>query len=380
MKYNLPSSLAFIAADAFSLVNFRGRLIADLSARGVMVYAIAPNFSDAIRLKVRELGAVPVDCSLDRTGMNPIRDLSDCIGLSRLLRKLQPQATFCYAIKPVIYGTLAALFARVPLRFAMVEGLGFLFMEDEAAQSFKRRFLRNVARLLYGITLKRNNAVILLNADDEKDLMRMGLIDPQRTKRIPGIGVDLSFFYEAPSVRVPATFVLVARMLREKGVYDFAEAARILKKAHPEARFLLVGGTDANPGSVSEAELLAWHNEGVIEWMGQVDDVRPYIQQASVFVLPSYYREGLPRSTQEAMAMGRPVITTDSPGCRDTVVDGQNGMLVPVRSPGKLVDAMAHFIQSPDLIESMGKKSRELAEQNYDVDNINRKILSIMSI
>ncbi|MCL1887230.1 MAG: glycosyltransferase family 1 protein, partial [Betaproteobacteria bacterium] len=156
---HLPESLAFIAGDAFSLINFRGRLISDLVTLGVKVYAIAPNFSDQLKQEILELGALPLDCSLDRAGMNPFRDLSDCIGLAGILKALKPQATFCYAIKPIIYGTIAALLARVPFRFAMVEGLGFLFMDDEAAQSPKRRFLRTIAKWLYGFTLKRNHKV-----------------------------------------------------------------------------------------------------------------------------------------------------------------------------------------------------------------------------
>ncbi|MCL1886918.1 MAG: glycosyltransferase family 4 protein, partial [Betaproteobacteria bacterium] len=225
-----------------------------------------------------------------------------------------------------------------------------------------------------------NHKVILLNSDDQTDLMKMKLIDPSRTMLISGIGVDLSFFQNTPAVKEPVTFILIARMLREKGIYDFVHAARILRETYPKTRFLLVGGTDANPGSIKEAELSQWHNEKIVDWARQVSDVRPYLRQSSVFVLPSYYREGLPRSTQEAMAMGRPVITTNSPGCRDTVIDGKNGFIVPVRSPDALVKAMERFIKSPDLIESMGRESRELAEQHYDVNKINRKILSILDI
>jgi len=168
-------------------------------------------------------------------------------------------------------------------------------------------------------------------------------------------------------------------MLKEKGVHEFIKAARSLKDRHPESRFIMIGGIDVNPGSIQEHHLHSWVKEGLVEWPGQVNDVRPWIAQSSVFVLPSY-REGKPRSTQEAMAMGRPVITTDAPGCRDTVHDGVNGFLIPVRDANALARSMERFIEQPDLIVTMGIESRRLAETHYDVHKINRQLMSIMGI
>jgi glycosyltransferase involved in cell wall biosynthesis len=169
-------------------------------------------------------------------------------------------------------------------------------------------------------------------------------------------------------------------MLREKGVYDFVEAARQVRERYPAVRFLLIGGCDQNPGSITEAELHAWVEEGLVEWPGHVNDVRPWFSQASVFVLPSYYREGLPRGNQEALAMGRPIITTDWVGCRETVADGINGFLVPVRDPNALVQAMMRFVKSPDLIEKMGQEGRRIAEERFDVHAINRQIIAVMGL
>lgn len=379
-KQRLPSSLAIISSQAFSLVNFRGALIADLVALGVRVLALAPDFSDEIRERIRILGAEPIDYSLQRTGLNPLRDVVDCLRLARLLRRLNTEATLGYFIKPVIFGTFAAWLARVPSRFAMIEGLGYVFMDDELARKPKRRILRVLVSVAYRLALSRARRVILLNQDDIADLSRAGILEKSKAVLVQGIGVDLERFFRAPVVSEPPTFVLVARLLREKGVYDFVAAARIVKAKYPQACFILVGGTDANPGSVPEQDLVAWEREGIVIWTGQVSDVRAQLANASVFVLPSYYREGVPRSTQEAMAIGLPVITTNSPGCRDTVVDGENGFLVPVRDPVALSLAMERFIAQPSLIETMGTASRRMAEARFDVRVINRSMLAALSV
>jgi len=192
--------------------------------------------------------------------------------------------------------------------------------------------------------------------------------------------VDLDHYHLAPPVAAPVTFVLIARLLREKGIGEFVAAARLVRAAHPHTRMLLVGGMDENPGGLSRQQVQAWVDEGVIEWAGQVADVRSWIRQASVCVLPSYYREGVPRSLQEAMAMGRALITTDWVGCRDTVVSGYNGFLVPVRDGAALAAAMRCFIEQPGLIEKMGAASRRLAEQRFDVRRVNGLILQAMGL
>jgi Glycosyltransferase len=183
----------------------------------------------------------------------------------------------------------------------------------------------------------------------------------------------------APVTR-PVTFLLAARLLREKGIVEYAEAARLVRSRHADARFILLGGLDTNPGGLRRDEIDAWVSEGVLEWPGHVPDVRPWLARASVYVLPSYYREGVPRSTQEAMAMARPVITTDAPGCRETVIDGRNGFLVPPRDPMSLAEAMERFVLDPELIVSMGEESRRIAEERFDVKRINRRMMEAMDL
>jgi glycosyltransferase involved in cell wall biosynthesis len=193
-----------------------------------------------------------------------------------------------------------------------------------------------------------------------------------------GIGVDLADWPLAPPVTQPVTFLLAARLLREKGIFEYAEAARKVKSLHPDVRFVLLGGLDPNPGGLDQADVETWVKEGLLEWPGHVA-VKPWLTQTSVFVLPSY-REGVPRSTQEAMAMGRAVITTNAPGCRETVDEGTNGFLVPVRDVPALTEAMLRFVEDPTLIATMGKESRRLAEKRFDVHAINARLLKILGV
>ncbi len=377
---NVKRKVAVISSQAFALTNFRGALIQAMSDEGLLVYALAPDFDDEIRSKIRALGAIPIDYSLSRTGLNPVRDLLDFASLVLTLKRLSPDVCFASFIKPVIYGSIAAWIARVPLRYSMIEGLGYTFMDSSEQGDIFRSILRKTVSHLYGLALKLNRRVIFLNREDTDLFLAGNLVIPEQVARIDGIGLDLDHFSPARPVVSPVTFILVARMIKEKGVYDYVEAARKVREHCPQAQFILVGGTDPNPSSVKESELREWVREGLIEWAQAVNDVRPSLARASVFVLPSYYREGLPRSSQEAMAMGRPVITTDWVGCRDTVEHGLNGFLVPVRDPDELTKAMMRFISEPELIESMGKEGRKIAQERFDVHSINRQILEIMSV
>ena len=381
LRSNIPSkmkTLAIISHQAFSLVNFRGPLIRDIASRNIRIYALAPDYDDEFRQKIVALGARPVDFCLARAGMNPWRDFIDMFRLVVLLRRLHPDVTLGYTIKPVIYGTLAAWLARVPCRVAMIEGLGYVFTSTGKALPWKRKLLRRTVSWLYSIALSRAYRVIFLNRDDIAEFIEGGLVDKSKVIHLGGIGVDLDEWSPAPAVARPVTFLLVARLLYEKGIVEYAEAARLVKALYPETRFILLGGLDPNPGGLSEPEVQAWVNEGLLEWPGHVA-VKPWLAQASVYVLPSY-REGLPRSTQEAMAMGRPVITTDVPGCRETVEQGVNGFMVPVRDAGALAQAMLIFVKQPEIIAPMGAASRRMAEAKFDVHKINTEILKIMAI
>lgn len=373
-------TIALISSTAPSLILFRGDFIRSLAARGFRVFALAPDFDPATRRKIEKLGAEAVDISLDRTGVSPLRDFRDLGRLAKLLGRLSPDAVLGYFIKPVIYGSLAAWLAGVPRRYAMIAGLGYVFTPDGRREGLKRKALRLAASSLYRLSLGLCHRVFFLNPDDRSEFLTNRLVAERRTILLPGEGIDLNHFAPAPPVASPLRFLLIARLLREKGLIEFAEAARIVRARYPEAEFHLVGGgRDANPGALSPSEVEGWVREGWLSWDEAVEDVRPAIARSSVYVLPSY-REGKPRSTQEAMAMARPIITTDVPGCRDTVRPGVNGFMVPVRDSVALAEAMIRFVEQPGLIPAMGAESRRMAECLFDVDKVNDMIVAAMEV
>jgi glycosyltransferase involved in cell wall biosynthesis len=343
---------------------------------GVCVYALAPDYDDDLRLKVVDLGAQPVDFSLSRTGVNAVRDALDTVRLAFLLRRLRPDVTLCYFIKPVIFGTLAAWMAGVPHRVAMIEGLGYVFTSNGQIETLQRKVLRGLVIQLYRMALAHAHKIIFLNQDDIDEFLEAGLLQQCKVVKLGGIGVNLADWPCSQPAKEPITFLLAARLLREKGIVEYVSAAKIVKSRHPAARFVLLGGLDCNPGSLSETEVNTWVAQGLVEWPGHVA-VQPWLAQASVYVLPSY-REGVPRSTQEAMAMGLPVITTNVPGCRETVDHGVNGLLVPVRDVPALAASMLHLIERPELIPAMGLESRRLAEERFDAAKINARLIRVL--
>ena len=370
--------IAVISNAAGSLLNFRGPLLVEMRRRGHDILAFAPNHTETTRTTLRRMGAEPIDYRISRTGTNPLADAATILELRRLLRRHRPDVSLAYFIKPVIYGSIAAWFAGVPRRYAMIEGLGFAFTATSQL-SARRTVLQGIASVLFRMALRRVTRTIFLNPDDRAEFVGRGLVPAEKTGLLGGIGVDLSEWLAlSPPRPEKTTFILVARLLRDKGITEYAEAARCVLRDYPGTRFLLVGGHDANPAAVPIASVRQWVDEGLVEWPGFVA-VKPWFEQASVFVLPSY-REGVPRSTQEAMALGLPVITTDVPGCRETVVEGVNGFLVPPRDPMALADAMRRFIVEPRLVASMGAESRRIAEEHFDVHKQNAKLLEMIDL
>lgn len=384
----LPLTIAIITNGARSLLDGRGPLVREMVARGHRVLVVAPDHDAASRAAVTQMGAASADCAMSRSGANPLREIGTILRLRRLLRRQRVDLAFGYYIKPVIYGTIAARLAGVPRRFGLVEGLGFAF--TEAGGSLRRRLMQRAIGALMLVAGRWLHCLVFLNPDDRAEFVERGLIARERTEVLGGIGVDLEAWPVAPlpggpggpegpeGPGGPVTFILVARLLRDKGIEDYIAAIRLLREGGAQARFLLLGGLDDNPAGITRAEVEAWVAEGLVEWPGHAD-VRPWLAQAHVFVLPSY-REGVPRSTQEAMAMGRAIITTDAPGCRETVEDGVNGFLMPVRDPGALAAAMERFITDPALAAYMGHESRVLAEARFDVHRQNARLLGFLGL
>lgn len=369
-----------IAGAPRSLVSFRGHLISDLVGQGLTIHAAGPDLpmDSEIRAQLEQKGAHVHDIFLKRTGMSPLDDLRTLVGLFRLMRVIKPDYVLGYTIKPVIFGTLAAAMAGCRQRFALITGLGYSFSGH--SDSRKQRLIGRIATNLYRQSLRFTHKVFFQNPDDQALFRELGVLNGVTPSVVVnGSGVDIDHYAPRPYPDKVA-FLLISRLLIDKGVREYAEAAYRLKEEFPEARFILVGDIDSNPNSITSRELAKWVDDGVITYLGKQDDVRDALGASSVFVLPTFYREGVPRTILEALAMGRPVITTDTPGCRETVIEGENGYLVEPRNAGELTSAMRAFIVSPQLVEIMGRCSREQALRKYDVRKVNAVMLKEMGI
>ena len=368
-----------VASLAWSLVNFRGQLLTDMVAAGHEVTAAAPVADPEISRILKGMGVDYVQVPMQRAALSVIADLATLLALIRLIRRLRPAVVMAYTQKPIVYSGMAARLAGRETRFfAMVSGLGHAFSEGGGVG---RRILRGVLAGLYRVALGKAQAVIVFNSDDGAEMARHAMLPPGLPiVQVPGSGIDTGRFAHAPLPAGPPVFLLVARLLINKGLRDFVAAARMLRAEFPDVRFRLLGPPDANPAGLPAAELAGWQAEGIIEYLGETRDVAPYLAAATVFVLPTWYREGLPRTILEAMATGRAVITTDSPGCRDAVIDGDNGFLVPVRDTAALAAAMRRFLHDPALAARMGARGRQRAETTYDVALVNRQLLATLGL
>jgi glycosyltransferase involved in cell wall biosynthesis len=370
-----PVHVLVLGSHGPSLINFRGRMLSTMVAQGMRVTAVASDVDQNTRAALAALGVEPMEISTVRTGMNPLADLAYRQTLEDLFRRLKPDILLAYTAKPVIWGILAARAAGVPRVVAMITGLGYAFTPPERPD-LKYRLANLAARLLYRLALPRADHVLFQNRDDRDLFQGLDFTPPSdRVGITAGSGIDLvRFAPTSPPVR--PSFLMLARLLKGKGVAEYAAAATRLKARYPHVEFRLAGAFDPGPDVVAEADLKKWIAAGV-SYLGALSDVRPALAEAAVYVLPSY-REGTPRSVLEAMAIGRAVVTTDAPGCRETVEDGQNGFLVPPRDAIALEAAMERFILNPRLIETMGRASLALARSKYDVNRVNAQILSVL--
>jgi glycosyltransferase involved in cell wall biosynthesis len=373
--------IVMIGTTANCVLGFRGPLIKELIIRGHEVYAFAIDYTDAQRQLLKSLGAVPVDYVLFRSGLNILADLKMMFRLKAKLEAIKPDIVLSYFVKPVIYGTVAARLANIPIRIAMLEGLGYVHTASQNGYGFKKRILQVVQGVLFTISFKFATRVVFLNPDDPNDLSKMTLFSKSKVEVLGGIGLELlDYPYSKPNMNNPIRFIFVARLLAEKGIYQLIEAIKLVQEKYPSTELAVLGSLDEdNPAGLAKKDLDDLIKQEIIIYPGQVANVSEWLSDSHVFVLPSY-REGVPRSAQEAMAVGRPIITTDVPGCRETVVDGENGFLVPAFDIEKLAEKMIFFIEHLAKIESMGLVSRRMAEERFDVHRVNTNMLEIMGL
>lgn len=361
------NKILFLCATSKMVLSFRTELIKKFQNEGYQITVVA--FDDVYSKQIINLG-VDFYCVNDNNrGVNPFKILTLKNRYCKIIKQVKPDVVFTFMMKPNIYGALAAKKAGVKRIYSMVEGLGDAFVYN----TLKWRLIRLIVSRGYRKSFKYVEKVFFLNEDDKGEFIKRKLIKENKCERINGIGVNLSKFEYKPLINTN-TFLMVARMIETKGIFEYCKAARIVKRKYPEASFGYLG----EEGSVKVSDIQEYIDDGSIVYYGVTDDVRPFLEKCSVFVLPSYYREGLPMSIMEAEATGRAVITTDNVGCRDTIEYGKNGFLIEIKNIDSLTEKMCLLLEDKTLLEKMGKHSRVLAEQKFNSKIINEQIFNII--
>ena len=356
-----------------TVYNFRGDLIKEIINKGYDVIVTGPDKTDVD--KIEALGAKFVEIPMNKNGTSILGDIKYCKRLYKLFKTEKPDITLGYTVKPVVYGAIAAKFAGVKNINSMVTGGGYTF----TAKTFKAKILGFIVRFLYKIGFSMADKVIFQNPDDLDEFCNKKLVKHSKCHIVNGSGVNTAHFLPAEYPK-QTTFFMLSRLLKSKGVAEYLEAAKIVKEKYPETRFCLLGKYETNmKDALSKDYVEQFIANGIIERFEETSDVRPYYADCSVYVLPSY-REGTPRTVLEAMAMGRPIITTDTNGCRDTVIDGKNGFLVTIGNSSQLADAMIKFVENAELIKTMGEESVIYCHQKFNVNKVNCDMINILGV
>jgi glycosyltransferase involved in cell wall biosynthesis len=357
-----------------SLYNFRGQLILCLKKSRLHVCALASGAAPDDIAAINLLGASYINYSVSRNGLNPVEDLKTFWSLRNIFKRQAPDIILAYTIKPIIWGGLASRFVPKGRFYALVTGLGFAFQRG----SWKKNLLIKLVAFLYKVALKKSEKVIFQNPDNRQVFIDLGIVPESKACIVNGSGVDASHFDVKPLSDQPI-FLLIARLLGDKGIREYIEAAGRVKEKYPEAVFQLVGPEDPSPDGITLAELSCLNAKQSVDYLGATKDVRPFIEASSIFVLPSYH-EGLPRTVLEAMATGRPILTTDVPGCRETVVNNKNGWLIEKANAEQLAEKMLWFIENQKEWQRMAEASRAMVEDKFDVHKVNKALMEIMKL
>lgn len=370
----MNKKIAVLGSLPGSLLNFRGELLKCLYSRTTEVIALASGATSPEVTGIEQLGVKYIDFPVKRNGLNPLYDFKTFISLYNIFKELQPNVILAYTIKPVIWSAFASRCVPNCRFYALVTGLGFAFQRGD----WRKNLLMKLVIILYKLALKNADKVIFQNPDNKHVFIDLGIVPEHKTFVVNGSGVDLIHFEIKPLPTAPI-FLLIARLLGDKGIREYVNAANIVKQKFPDAIFQLVGPEDPSPDGISLEELTMLNQNDSVAYLGETSDVRPFIEDCSIFVLPSYH-EGLPRTVLEAMATGRPILSTDVPGCRETVINGENGWLVEKANVDQLVDRMTWFIKNPLEWQRMAKASRYMVENKFDVHKVNSELMNIMDI
>ncbi|CZT57941.1 N, N'-diacetylbacillosaminyl-diphospho-undecaprenol alpha-1,3-N-acetylgalactosaminyltransferase [Eubacteriaceae bacterium CHKCI005] len=362
-----------IAPKTSTFINFRGDLIRDMVKHGCEVVVAVPE--SGYETVFEKLGAKQRLIHLEKNSLSVFGSLSYMTNLKRIMKEERPDKVFSYTIKPVIFGSLAAKLAKVPEIYSMVTGLGYLYAVDSA----KTKLLRAICGMGYRLAFHFNKRVIFQNKDDITDFVKRHYLKREKCCLVDGSGVNLEIF-KRNALPEDNHFLMVSRVLKQKGVLEYFEAAKMVKEVEPKAKFTYIGAIDQTSYSVKMEQLVPYIEAGIVEYIPETNDVAKYQSQARFFVLPSYYREGIPRTLLEALAMGRPILTTDTVGCREAVEDQVNGLFVKPKDAKDLAEKMLWMMRHPEDCIKMGEAGYELCKRRFDVRIINREMLSFMEI
>lgn len=371
--------ILLISNTASSIILFRKKLIEKLVNYKHSVYVLIPYTEKDSDINLEQLGVTILYYNASRSSINPIKEIKSIYSLYTIIKKISPDTVFSFFPKPAIFGTLAAYLAKVKTRIAMLEGLGYCFTKRKTPDPIKKILLKYIQIILYRIALPRANKVLFLNADDAFEIINKHKIKAHSYEIVGGIGVNPDEFkYSEVKSYEPPIFVMISRLLIDKGIREFIHAAEIVHKKYPATIFKVIGGIDENLGGITHQEFLSWKEHNVVTFTGPIKNIKQELISANVFVLPSY-REGVPKSTQEAMYIGRPIITTDVPGCRETVINNKNGFLVPPWDPQAIAEKMIYFIENKHMISVMGKESHYIAAVKFNENTFCEKIIKILT-
>ena len=363
-----------IASKTKAHLNFRGDLTREIVKKGYEVSVVVPH--DLYKKELEDLGVKVIVMPYNKNSISITSNLSSIKQLKKIMEEEKPDKVFAYTIKPVIFGSLAAHKCKIDEMYSMVTGLGHVYSDN----SFKVKILRFICGILYKRAFKYNKKVIFQNQDDIDEVVRRKYIKREKCELVNGSGVNMERFKRSPLPK-ENIFLMVSRVLKEKGVVEYFEAAKIIKdKYKADAKFMFVGEIDKTNYAVDTAKLQSFVDEKIVDLLPETDDVPFYIRQARFFVLPTYYREGVPRVILEALSMGRPIITTFTPGCKETIVDEKNGLFVNIKDVPDLVDKMEWMINNPKEIDKMSDESFNLCKNKFEISIINKRMLEILNI